>query len=130
MAVSDVMLYLSAAKSALDLFKGIKSELPHGPKADEVQKKIEKAEQALEVSDVDLKCAIRDRAIDRGGQLLEQEKRERGKNQHSASGRTKLKEAIEGANLTPAEARTMIIVARVPAEQFREVGRARQSGVA
>jgi hypothetical protein len=50
MAVSDVMLYLSAAKSALDLFKGIKSELPHGPKADEVQKKIEKAEQALEES--------------------------------------------------------------------------------
>jgi hypothetical protein len=73
---------------------------------------------------------IRARAIQRGGELLEQEKRQRGGDRKTENRTSDLKEAIRDAGLTPAEARTMINVARVPAEQFREVGRARQSGVA
>jgi hypothetical protein len=62
---------------------------------------------------------IRARAIERGGELLEAEKREKGgrpSEKTNASGRSSLQTAIKQANLTPAEARTMINVARVPPE--------------
>jgi hypothetical protein len=50
--------YLSAAKTALDIFKGIRAEIPKGPKADEAQRQIERAEQALKVSEVELAKAF------------------------------------------------------------------------
>jgi hypothetical protein len=50
--------YLSAAKTALDIFKGIRAEIPKGPKADEAQRQIERAEQALRGSEVELAKAF------------------------------------------------------------------------
>jgi hypothetical protein len=44
------LAYVTAAKSALDIIKGIRSELPKGPEADTAQKKIEEAESALKNS--------------------------------------------------------------------------------
>jgi hypothetical protein len=46
--------YLTAAKTALDIIKGIRSELPKGPRADEAQRQIEKAESALKISEAEL----------------------------------------------------------------------------
>jgi hypothetical protein len=46
--------YLTAAKTALDLFKGIRADLPKGPKADKAQAEIAKAEQALKLSEAEL----------------------------------------------------------------------------
>jgi hypothetical protein len=68
---------------------------------------------------------IRNRAIERGGDILNQLQREKsGPSRIDATGRihprnwTNLKQAIAEAGLTPAEARTMIAVARVPKDQF------------
>ncbi|MDQ6701919.1 MAG: hypothetical protein M3Z96_01830 [Pseudomonadota bacterium] len=58
MDLSNWTAYLSAAKTALDIFKGIRAEIPKGPKADEAQRQIEKAEQALRVSEVELAKAL------------------------------------------------------------------------
>jgi hypothetical protein len=58
MDASELTAYLAAAKSALDLFKGIKSELPQGPKADEAQKNIDKAELALKETQAEWAKAI------------------------------------------------------------------------
>jgi hypothetical protein len=46
--------YLTAAKAALDIFKGLRAEIPKGSKADEVQAQIERAELALQNSKVEL----------------------------------------------------------------------------
>jgi hypothetical protein len=68
---------------------------------------------------------IRNRAIERGGDILNQLQPE--KPAHSRMDATsrihprnwaKLRQAIAEAGLTPAEARTMIAVARVPKDQF------------
>jgi hypothetical protein len=58
MALSDLTTWLSAAKTALDIFKGIKSELPQGPKADEAQRQIERAELAVKSSEAELAKAL------------------------------------------------------------------------
>ncbi len=50
--------YLAAAKTALDLFKSIRAELPKGAKADQAQAEIEKAEQALALSEAELAKAL------------------------------------------------------------------------
>ena len=44
MAAPDWLAYITAAKSALDLIKGIRSELPKGPEADRAQQQIANAE--------------------------------------------------------------------------------------
>jgi hypothetical protein len=54
MTAPDWLAYITAAKSVLDIFKGIRSELPKGPDADKVQRQIEKAEAALKSSDAEL----------------------------------------------------------------------------
>jgi hypothetical protein len=64
------------------------------------------------------------RAIERGGKLLEQEKREKGRTERArdaTAGTSSLKAAIAEAGLSSKEARTMINVARVPAEKFEEL---------
>jgi hypothetical protein len=47
MALSDLVEYLGAAKAALDLLKGVQSELPKGEKSDKAQAQITKAEESL-----------------------------------------------------------------------------------
>lgn len=84
------------------------------------------AKQMRDDAMLEMARKIRARAIERGGKLLEQEKRAKGGDKPnktgSASGRnTPLKNAIAEAGLTPAEARTMINVARVPAAQFESM---------
>jgi cellobiose-specific phosphotransferase system component IIA len=54
MPAPDWMAYLTAAKTALDIIKGIRSELPKGPEADKAQQQIEKAEAALKTSHAQL----------------------------------------------------------------------------
>ena len=44
MGLADWTAYLSAAKTVLDLFKGIRSELPTGPKSQQIKEQIDKAE--------------------------------------------------------------------------------------
>jgi hypothetical protein len=58
MSVVEWTAYLTAAKSALDIFKGIRAELPQGPKTEEAQHEIEKAEQALKTSEAELAKAL------------------------------------------------------------------------
>jgi hypothetical protein len=58
MDVPELTAYLTAAKTTLDLFKGIRSELPQGPKTDEAQREIEKAEQALKNSQAEFAKAL------------------------------------------------------------------------
>ena len=58
MAIADWTAYLSAAKTALDLFKGIRSELPTGPKSQQIKEQIDKAEGALKLSEVELAKAL------------------------------------------------------------------------
>jgi hypothetical protein len=50
--------WLTAAKTTLDIFKGIRSELPTGSKYDLVQKEIEKAETSLSLSEAKLADAL------------------------------------------------------------------------
>jgi hypothetical protein len=50
----DWMAYLTAAKTALDIIKGIRGELPRGSEADKAQREIAKAESALETSKAEL----------------------------------------------------------------------------
>jgi hypothetical protein len=50
----DLMPYLTAAKTALDIIKGIRSELPKGPAADKFEQQIEQAESALKISEAEL----------------------------------------------------------------------------
>jgi hypothetical protein len=54
MAAPDWLAYITAAKSALDLIKGIRSELPKGPEAEMAQQQIANAELALETSKAEL----------------------------------------------------------------------------
>jgi len=50
MAGQDLMAYLTAAKTALDIIKGIWAELPKGRDADKAQRQIEEAESALAIT--------------------------------------------------------------------------------
>src|ERR1700684_126227 len=54
MTTPDWMNYLTAAKTALDIIKGVRSELPKGPEADKAQAQIDKAESALRTSEAEL----------------------------------------------------------------------------
>jgi hypothetical protein len=54
MAAPDWLAYFTAAKSALDIIKGIRSELPRGVEADKAQQKINEAESALKNSEAEL----------------------------------------------------------------------------
>lgn len=54
MAAPDWLAYISAAKSALDIIKAIRSELPKGAEADKAQQRIEEAESALQNSKAEL----------------------------------------------------------------------------
>lgn len=54
MALAEWAEYLGAAKTALEVFKEVRSELPKGEKADKAQKQIEKAEEALKKSEAEL----------------------------------------------------------------------------
>jgi hypothetical protein len=54
MVGAEWMGYLTAAKTALDIIRGVRSELPKGPRADEAQRQIEKAESALKVTEAEL----------------------------------------------------------------------------
>jgi hypothetical protein len=77
------------------------------------------AKQMRDEAMLEMARKIRARAIQRGGELLELEKRAKaGRPKIGATTRTNLQEAVAQAGLTPAEARTMINVARVPADQF------------
>jgi hypothetical protein len=59
MTAPDWLAYITAAKSVLDIFKSIRSELPKGPDADKVQQQIETAEAALKSSDAKLAKNLR-----------------------------------------------------------------------
>ena len=50
MDMSGVTEFLSASKTLLDIFKTFRQEMPQGTKADEAQKQIAKAEEALEAT--------------------------------------------------------------------------------
>lgn len=54
MDMSSVTEFLSAGKTLLDIFKGVRKELPPGPKTEQVQQKIEEAEKALRASEAQL----------------------------------------------------------------------------
>src|SRR2546423_1380161 len=54
MAEPDWLAYFTAAKSALDIIKGIRSELPKGADAEKAQRKIEEAESALRKTEAEL----------------------------------------------------------------------------
>lgn len=54
MTAPDWMSYLTAAKTALDIIKGVRSQLPKGPEADKAQEQIEKAEVAISTSEAEL----------------------------------------------------------------------------
>jgi hypothetical protein len=54
MIAPEWMTFLTAAKTALDIIKGVRSELPKGPEAERAQQQIEKAESALETSKAEI----------------------------------------------------------------------------
>ena len=54
MTAPDWLAYITAAKSALDILKGIRAELPKGPQADKAQQQIEQAESALKLTNAKL----------------------------------------------------------------------------
>jgi hypothetical protein len=51
---AEWIAYLTAAKTALDLVKGLRSELPKGDKSDQIEKNIDDAERALKASEAEL----------------------------------------------------------------------------
>jgi hypothetical protein len=55
---AEWIAFLTAATTALDIFKGIKSELPKGPVADRAATEIAKAEEALKASEAELARAL------------------------------------------------------------------------
>ena len=54
MAIEDITAYLGAGKTVLDLFKGIRDELPEEAKSKHIDDKIKDAEAALKASKVEL----------------------------------------------------------------------------
>jgi hypothetical protein len=78
------------------------------------------AKQMKDQSLLNLATKIRDRAVRRGGELLAEVKRERGKrtDKPGAPGHTKFEAAIKDAGLSPHQAKTMIRVASVPHDKF------------
>jgi hypothetical protein len=58
MGILDFTGYLTAAKTALDIFKGIRSELPAGSRTTTINQQIEKAEAALRTSEAELAKAL------------------------------------------------------------------------
>ena len=53
-AMENLTEFFGAAKSALDLFRGIQAELPSGPLSEEAERQIETAAKALKVSEAQL----------------------------------------------------------------------------
>ena len=54
MAISDLAEYLTAAKTALDIMRGIKNELPQGLETEKTQEQIDRAEKALKAAEAQL----------------------------------------------------------------------------
>lgn len=54
MAIEHLAEYLTAAKTVIEIFKGIKSELPQGPETEKTQEQIERAEKALRAAEAQL----------------------------------------------------------------------------
>ena len=54
MAIEYLAEYFTAAKTVIEIFKGIKSELPEGPETERTQEQIERAEQALRAAEAQL----------------------------------------------------------------------------
>jgi hypothetical protein len=81
------------------------------------------AKQMKDDSLLNMAIKIRDRAVQRGGQLLLEVKREKGRrtDRPSAGGHTKLKNAVKDAGLSPHQANTMMRVAEVPPAQFEKL---------
>lgn len=58
MALAEVTTFLSAAKSALDIFRGIRAELPQGAQSEAIAAKIEEADKAVRTSEAELAKAL------------------------------------------------------------------------
>ena len=58
MAVQDWAAYLSAGKTVLEIFRGIRAELPKGEASDAAQKHIAEAENALKQTEAELAKAL------------------------------------------------------------------------
>lgn len=58
MGISDLGEYLGAAKTLLDLFKGVRDELPQTEKSSEIDDKIEQVERALKLSEAEMAKAL------------------------------------------------------------------------
>jgi len=58
MAFAELAGYLGAAKTALDILKGIQSEFPKGEKAEKAQEQIAKAETSLGQSKAEVAKAL------------------------------------------------------------------------
>jgi hypothetical protein len=58
MGIEYLTDYLNAAKNVLDIFKGIRAELPKNEKTDDLTKDIERAEGALQKSKAKLAQAL------------------------------------------------------------------------
>jgi hypothetical protein len=58
MTIAEWSTWLTTAKTAIDIFKSVRSELPQGPKSEEMAKQIEKAESALRASEAELAKAL------------------------------------------------------------------------
>ena len=54
MALPEWTEYLGAAKTALDILRGVQAELPKGEKADKAQKQIDQAADAIKKSEAEL----------------------------------------------------------------------------
>jgi hypothetical protein len=58
MVFADLVEYLGAAKTALDILKGIQSELPKSEQSDKAHEQIAKAETSLQLSQAELAKAL------------------------------------------------------------------------
>jgi hypothetical protein len=54
MAIQELTAFLSAGKAALDLFKGIREELPQDDRSKKLREQIDKAEEAFKKSEAEL----------------------------------------------------------------------------
>jgi hypothetical protein len=58
MALTEIATFITAAKNALDLIKGIRAELPKSQNAVQIETQLANAEQALEISRAELAKAF------------------------------------------------------------------------
>jgi hypothetical protein len=58
MGAQECFTYITSAKSVLDIFKGIRAELPKGEASEKVLKHIEEAETALKKNEAELAQAL------------------------------------------------------------------------